>query len=79
MLAKDLRVPEWYIGTVDACWINRMLAGCQVQIKRGCGIDRETLYNNRWSVILYTLGYPLPLTPFLVGVHPIVISRGTVW
>ena len=28
-----------YIGTVDACWINRMLAGCQVQIdKRECDL-----------------------------------------
>lgn len=42
MLVKDLREPEWYIGTVDACWINRMLVGCRVQIKRGCAVDRET-------------------------------------
>ena len=26
-----------YIGTMDACWINRMLAGCQVQI-RSCDL-----------------------------------------
>jgi len=40
-----------YIGTVDACWINRMLAGCQVPIRRGCAIYWEAWISSEYSDI----------------------------
>lgn len=32
---KDVEGRIVYTGTVDACWINRMLVGCQVQNNEG--------------------------------------------
>ena len=38
-----------YIGTMDACWINRMLAGCQVQIIRRSAIYWEAWISGEYS------------------------------